>query len=88
MAVTTTAKDIEGRRQALRDAIPVWKPTTLHGRLDTCAGRFGRRPLVVGDRSTLTYRDVAYQSQCLAAGLGELGVEPGDRVGVVMANYP
>jgi fatty-acyl-CoA synthase len=88
MAVTTTARDIEARRKALRDAIPVWKPTTLHGRLDACAGRFGSRPLVVRDRSTLTYRDVAYQSQCLAAGLRELGVGPGDRVGVVMANYP
>jgi fatty-acyl-CoA synthase len=87
-ATTATAKDIEARRKALRDAFPVWKPTTLHGRLDTCAGRFGSRPLVIGDTSKLTYRDVAYQSQCLAAGLRELGVRPGDRVGVVMANYP
>jgi fatty-acyl-CoA synthase len=89
MTVTaTTTKHIEARRKALRDAVPVWKPTTLHGRLDTCAGRYGSRPLVIGDHSTLTYRDVAHQSQCLAAGLRELGVGPGDRVGVVMANYP
>jgi len=89
MAVTPTPmKDIESRRKALRDAIPVWKPTTLHRRLDACAGHFGSRPLVICEDSTLTYRDVAYQSQCLAGGLRELGVGLGDRVGVVMANYP
>jgi fatty-acyl-CoA synthase len=88
MSVTTTAQDVQARRAALRDAIPVWKPSTLHGRLDSCAGLFGSRPLVICDDLVLTYRDVAYQSQCLAAGLRELGVRPGDRVGMVMANYP
>ncbi|MCW2589469.1 MAG: acyl--CoA ligase [Mycobacterium sp.] len=83
-----TAHDIEARRTALRTAFPEWKPTTLHGRLDACAGYFGSRPLVICDDSMLTYRDVAYQSQCLAAGLRQLGVRPGDRVGIVMANYP
>jgi fatty-acyl-CoA synthase len=86
--LTTTANDIESRRQALRDAVPTWTPTTLHGRLDACAGRFGSRPLVISDESTLTYRDVAHRSHCLATGLRELGVRPGDRVGLVMANYP
>jgi fatty-acyl-CoA synthase len=85
-AATTT--DIHRRRQALREAFPVWTPTTLHGRLDSSAGLFGSRPMVIGEDSTLTYRDVSYQSQCLAAGLRELGVEPGDRVGMIMANFP
>src|SRR5882757_3980287 len=88
MATTAAVKDIEVRRKALRDAMPVWKPTTLHRRLDASASSFGSRPMVICDDSTLTYRDVAYQSQCLAAGLRELGVRPGDRVGMVIANYP
>ena len=88
MRVTTTAQDVHTRRAALRNAVPVWNPSTLHGRLDASAGLFGSRPLVICDDLVLTYRDVAYQSQCLAAGLRELGVGPGDRVGMVMANYP
>jgi fatty-acyl-CoA synthase len=87
-AASTTATGIEARREALRRAEPSWTPTTLHGRLDASARSFGRRPLVISDDATLTYRDVAYQSQCLAAGLRDLGVGPGDRVGLVMANYP
>jgi fatty-acyl-CoA synthase len=88
MAMTTSQQHIEARRAALRAAIPVWKPTTLHRRLDASARSFGSRPLVICDHSRLTYRDVAYQSQCLAVGLRELGVRPGDRVGMVIANYP
>jgi len=86
--MTTRTHDIEARRTALRDAVPTWKATTLHGRLDVCAARFGDRPLVLGDGSTLTYSDVVEESRRLAAGLVELGVKPGDRVGLVMANYP
>lgn len=80
--------DIHTRRQALRDAFAEWQPTTLHGRLDSCAQRYGSRPLVITDDVTLTYRDVASQSSCLAAGLRHLGVKRGDRVGLVMANHP
>lgn len=72
----------------LRNAFPSWEPTTLHGRLDACAVMFGSRPLVLCDDSTLTYSDVAAESRRLARGLIELGVTPGDRVAVVMANYP
>lgn len=85
---TTVTTSIEQRREALRDTIPVWTATTLHGRLDECAARFGTRPLVLTDDSTLTYDDVAAESRRLAAGLIELGVAPGNRVGMVMANYP
>ena len=80
--------DVHTRRQALRDAFPEWTPTTLHGRLDSSARLHPNRPLVVSDDATLTYRDVADQSRALAAGLRQLGIEPGDRVGLIMANYP
>ena len=86
--MTTRTHDIEAKRTALRDAVPTWKATTLHGRLDACAALFGSRPLVLCDDSTLTYDDVVDESHRLAAGLVELGVKPGDRVGLVMANYP
>jgi fatty-acyl-CoA synthase len=88
MTMTISEQHIEARRAALRVAVPTWKPTTLHGRLDACATQFGSRPFVLGDDSTLTYRDVVEESRFLAAGLAALGVRPGDRVGVVMANYP
>ncbi|BBY81206.1 AMP-binding protein [Mycolicibacterium pulveris] len=67
--------------------MPVWQPRTLAGWLDECAQRYGARPFVVTDDVTLSYADVADQSRRMAAGLVALGVEPGDRVGMVMANY-
>ena len=84
----TWLADIDGRRQALREAFPKWTPTTLHGRLDSSARLYGSRPLVITDDVILTYRDVAFESQRLAAGLRKLGIERGDRVGLVMANHP
>ncbi len=83
-----TAADIEDCRRQLRDRFPVWEPRSLAGWLDECAQRHGARPFVVTDDVTLSYADVAEQSRRIAAGLVELGVVPGDRVGMVMANYP
>jgi fatty-acyl-CoA synthase len=79
---------IEERRRVLRSAIPVWNPTTLHGRLDRYVEQFGDRPLVLTDDVVLSYAEVAAQSRRLADGLVALGVRPGDRIGMVMANYP
>jgi len=80
--------DIALRRQSLRDRFPVWRPRTLAGWLDNCAHRYRERPLVLTDDTELSYADVAAESRRLADGLASLGVRPGDRVGVVMANYP
>ena len=80
--------DIEERREALRGRFPVWRPQTLAGWIDTCAGRYGNRPLVLSDDARLSYSEVATESGRLADGLAALGVRPGDRVGMVMANYP
>ncbi|WP_370517617.1 class I adenylate-forming enzyme family protein [Mycolicibacterium sp. P9-22] len=43
--------------------------------------------MVFGEGASLTYREVAEESRRLAAGLIALGVRPGDRVGMLMANY-
>src|ERR1700694_4327221 len=80
--------DIESRRQSLRDRFPLWQPRTLAGWLDHCADRYGERPLVLTADVELRSADVAAQSRRLADGLALLGVRPGDRVGMVMANYP
>ena len=43
---------------------------------------------MLSDDAGLSYADVAAESRRLADGLAALGVRPGDRVGMVMANYP
>ncbi|BBX62396.1 AMP-binding protein [Mycobacterium saskatchewanense] len=80
--------DVAARRRALRDRFPVWHVRSMAEWLDRCAADFGSRPFVLSDTATLTYREVAEHSHRLAAGLSELGVRPGDRVGMLMANYP
>ncbi len=77
---------IGARRDALRAQFPAWEPMTLTEWLDRCAARFDERPFVITDEVTLSYRQVADESARLASGLAALGVEPGDRVGMVMAN--
>lgn len=78
---------ITDRRAALEARHPVWRPRTLDGFLDDCAAEFGDRPLVVTDDRTLTYAEAVAWSDRLAGGLAALGVRPGDRVGLLMANH-
>lgn len=79
---------IQDRRDHLERRFPHWAPRTLDDFLDRCAEEFGDRPLVLADEVTMTYSDVAELSRRLAAGLVAMGVRPGDRVGMVMANHP
>ncbi|NMO01445.1 acyl--CoA ligase [Gordonia sp. TBRC 11910] len=79
---------IEQRRQRLRDRFAQWTPRTLDEWLDESAAQYDSRPLVITDEVTLSYRDVAEQSRVIADALVALGVQPGDRVGMLMANYP
>lgn len=78
---------VDERREQLSERFPVWTPLTLDARLDRCAEEFGERPLVLTDERTLTYAEAAEWSARLADGLVALGVRPGDRVGLLMANY-
>ncbi|MCV7358558.1 class I adenylate-forming enzyme family protein [Mycolicibacterium fluoranthenivorans] len=84
----TVRRSIEERRQVLRHRFPSWRPVSLAGWLDACAERYPSRPFVLADSATMTYREVAEESRRLAAGLFALGVRAGDRVGMLMANYP
>jgi len=85
--VTLTA-DIDARRDDLRRRFSVWRPRTLSDWLDDCAERYSERPMVLTDDRELSYADVATESRRLADGLAALGVQPGDRVAMIMANYP
>lgn len=76
------------RRRAIELRHPEWTETTLDAYLDRAAADFGERPLVLTDAEILTYGQVARLSQRIASGLAARGVAAGDRVGVLMANYP
>jgi fatty-acyl-CoA synthase len=83
----TVVSTIEERRQGLRRTYGTWTPRTLDAWLDHCAEAFGDRPLVITDERTLSYVQAAAWSVRLADGLSALGVRPGDRVGLLMANH-
>ena len=78
---------IDQRRAALRERFATWTPRTLHERLDECCAAYGMRPFVITDDRTVSYAETADWSRRLADGLAALGVRPGDRVGLVLANY-
>jgi fatty-acyl-CoA synthase len=82
------SRPIDARRQDLRTRFATWTPRTLDAWLDHSAAQYADRPFVITDDVTLTYADVAAESRRLADGLAALGVGPGDRVGMLMANYP
>ncbi|MFB9966464.1 class I adenylate-forming enzyme family protein [Sinosporangium siamense] len=79
---------ITARRAAIESRFPGWIPRALHEHLDLMVSVHGGRPYIVTDDAQLTYDDVATLSRRYAEGLRRLGVRPGDRVGLLMANYP
>lgn len=78
---------VEARRAAIAARYPRWNPTTLDRLLQEAAASYGERPLVMTDERTLDYRAALARSELLARGLRALGVRPGDRVALVMANH-
>jgi fatty-acyl-CoA synthase len=80
--------DIIARRKSLRQRFPSWYPRTLSNFLDRCAVLYGDRPFVLSDSNTMSYSAVADESLRIAWGLSALGVRAGDRVGLLLANYP
>ena len=79
--------DIERRRAELARRYPSWEPSTLGGFLRRQAERYGDRPFVITDDRTVSYAEVDAWATRLADGLAALGVRPGDRVGIIMANH-
>lgn len=79
---------VKERQAALEARFPRWVPRTLDAALDAAAAEFSDRPYVVTGERSWTYREVQQWSVRLANGLVRAGVQPGDHVGLVMANYP
>jgi fatty-acyl-CoA synthase len=72
----------------MADRHPVWQEMTLDAYLVRIQPDFADRPLVITDTVTLSYADIEQQSGRIAVGLAAMGVGRGDRIGLLMANYP
>jgi fatty-acyl-CoA synthase len=81
-------KSAEDRRRALLGRFPSWPDLTIAGLFDQIAEEFPDRPMVLTGDSSLTYSEAQAKSRVIAAGLIANGLEPGDHVALVMANYP
>ena len=79
---------IAQRRAALDARFPQWTPLTLHAALDEAAEAFASRPLVITEDRSWTYAEIVSWSKRLAAGLQQRGVGPGEKVAIILANYP
>ena len=84
---SAASDSIPARRAALLDRFAVWEPVTLSDFLHRTAAEYGDRPFVITDERSVSYAEVDAWASELADGLAALGVGPGDRVGMLMANY-
>lgn len=64
------------------------KPTSLPAMFDEAMGRFAAQPCTYFLGKTLTYGEIARQTERVAAGLQAEGLKPGDRVGLLLPNCP
>ena len=76
------------RRALLDEHYPAWVPMTVAQSLDARARQFPERPLVITDKRSYSYLDIQAWSRAIGAGLISRGVRPGDRVALIMANFP
>ena len=75
------------RRHRLDTEWALWVSRPLGRHLDHCVELFGNEPFVINDDRTWTYEQLRDWSRRLAGGLVALGVQPGEHVALVMANY-
>lgn len=76
------------RREDLSARHPDWEVRTIAGQLDLAAHAHPDRALVIGGERCYSYREIADWSRQLASGLIAIGVGPGDRVAIDIANFP
>jgi long-chain acyl-CoA synthetase len=69
-------------------ADPEFPVVPLHQLLDDAADGFGSAPALTFLGATLSYREVRSMTGQLSGSLQRLGVEPGDRVALVLPNSP
>ena len=81
-------KTVSQRRQAIANRHPEWEEMCLNKYLERSLLHFSDEPLVITDEVSLDYKSIFSQSERLAKGLTGFGISQGDRVGLLMANYP
>ncbi len=79
---------VDQRRAAIDAAYPIWTPLTLHGALDLAAQLHVDRPFLITDDRSWSYAELAAWSRRLAEGLRRERVEAGEKVAIILANYP
>ncbi len=79
---------VADRQQAIAARFSPWFPRTLHGAFDEAVAAFSDRPFIITDARSWTYREVADWSRRVAAGLAQRGIGQGDKVAIILANYP
>eukprot|EP00854_Cymbomonas_tetramitiformis_P010448 gene10448-12355_t len=63
-------------------------PQTLPELLKFSNESFGTRECIVYQNERLTFKDVYAKAELMAGALVEMGLKPGDRVGICSRNYP
>ena len=76
------------RRAAIHANYPTWTPLTLHRALDLAAEHHADRPFLITDDRTWSYVEMVAWSKRLAEGLRLEGVRPGEKIAIILANYP
>ena len=79
---------VEARRAAIAARHPNWVETNLDSYLRFAASDFGPRDLIVTDIETLSYDACVAETDRIAAALEAIGLQPGDRVAIIMPNLP
>ncbi|UIJ39369.1 long-chain fatty acid--CoA ligase [Desulfobaculum bizertense] len=60
----------------------------VFGYLDLAAKKFGKRKAIVFKNWSITYKKLLHKSEVLAANFRNLGIQPGDRVSIMLPNLP
>lgn len=80
-------EEISARRTALERRFPVWSNHNLAQAFDDAATRYPDRRLFTNERGANSYAEVRARSLEIAQGLIGCGIEAGDHVALLMANY-
>jgi fatty-acyl-CoA synthase len=76
------------RRARLELAHPEWRAMTISAAFDRAAGTYSARPLVLSEQHTYSYHQMLLWSKRLASGLIASGVARGEKVALIMGNFP
>ena len=76
------------RREALAAQHPEWEVRTISGQLDKAAQTYADKLLVIGNSRNYSYKEIVDWSRQLASSMIAMGISPGDRVAIDLANFP